>query len=316
MAVVTTAIAVGAAAALSAGAVAAGVATVATVATIGAVVAAAGVAMTVVGMVTENKDLLKVGEIMTGVGAGAGLGALAAGALGLGSAAASTAGAAGSTAAATGASTAEAAAPAASGAVINPSVSASVTQSMAQAGKVGAGSVLAPAAAQTGVGAGTVVAPTASSAGSSVLPLATQGGQTAAKLMASAPAAPTAPAPVAPTAPSAPTAPMTPMVSNTGVSVAGATPSGGFWNSLDPSMKAMLMMGGTQMVGQGAAGMFAGASQSEQNDLLARRIGIEQQVADQQEAQREFLREGGRYAPAVSFNRPKGMIWRNFPHNA
>ncbi len=321
MAVITTAIAVGAAAALSAGAVAAGVATVATVATIGAVVAAAGVAMTVVGSVTKNKDLLKVGEIMTGVGAGAGLGALAASAFGLG-----VAGAAGGSAGA-GASAAAPAAESASTAtsVINPQVSASVTQSLAQAGQTGAGTVLAPAVAQSGVGAGTVLAPAAAAteAGSSglasTLPLATQAGQTGAKLMAGAP--PPTPTPVQSPAPQPTPQP---------VSMAGLTDelggvrtmnpaqtSSGGWSSLDPSTKLMIGLAGGQaatgLIGGTMSGMFQAQSASQQADIERQRLALEQQNLANVEAQREFLREGGRYAPVVSFNRPTGMIGRRFP---
>ena len=67
------------------GAVAAGVATVATIGTVGGGI---GRAVAVVGAISKNKDLIKIGSIMGALGAGAGMGALASGAMGLGTAAA------------------------------------------------------------------------------------------------------------------------------------------------------------------------------------------------------------------------------------
>ena len=122
-------------------------ATITTAATVGAaivsvstLIATVGLAVTAVGMVTGNKDLLMAGKIMGFVGLAGGIAGLGVGAFGSATSAATSVG----------------------NQFANPQLAASITGDIGQAGKVGAGSVLAPATANNAaqVGAGSVLAPT------------------------------------------------------------------------------------------------------------------------------------------------------------
>lgn len=310
MAVITASlIAVGAAVA-SAGAVAAGVATVATIGTIAAVVGGVGLALGVAGMVTGNKTLTKIGTYLGAAAAGGGLGALAAQGMGLGAAAAS-----GSSAATSGTG---AAASSASSSVpetlANPELGASIAGSIQQAGQTGAGTVLAPAVAQTATGAGTVLAPTATSG----ISQGTQAAMGGTALMSQSVPPPSREMPGVSYDTSAATraprpdpindaynigvnnarsagaiAPDNPKVSNT---PAGPTRS---------EYTGLLGLAGMQMIGSTINGISQGQAASTQTqiqmDQNVAQNRLTQQQLDQQEKQRAWERQNTSYAPLVSF---------------
>lgn len=314
MPVITSAIVAVTAAVLAGGAVAAGVATVATVATIGMVVAGAGLAIGVVGMVTKNKDLVKVGTLLGAAGGGAALGAAAAGAMGLGAAgSAATSGVEAGTqvaseAAKSGADMSvqgmaqvgdHAASQVASETAMNattPLIDSSVGSS------VTGGLKSAAPMAQDLVGQGTVLAPTGTDT------IAQGVNQSIAQAGIAAPGAPISPwaGTAAPTAtmagvnappPPAPTAP----------------------SAMGDYTKGMLALGGMQMAGSAAGGLFQGQQASKNAELQKiqqqqqqQQIDLQRQQAEKDEAQRQLINSNNRYATRIVYGPQTGMIRRAY----
>lgn len=275
-------------AAIAAVSIAAAVTTAATVASavvaVSTLVATVGLAVTAVGMVTGNKDIMKVGNIMGMVGLAGGIAGLGMGAI----------------------ASASAAAPSVANQFANPQLAASITGGIEQAGKVGAGSVLAPATAQAArVGAGSVLAPAGSGVLSmpSVTPVTTSSATIglSPSPVSSAPGVPTPAASVT----SAPGAPMTvaPSVSTVSQTLGQAPPVGdggskvqGFWDRLPDWQKAQLTVTGGQALSGLAGGFFEGLSAEE-------RLEFDQLINSQTQAQRELTNRNNAYAPTLSFQR-------------
>lgn len=285
MALVTSAIA-----AVTAAVAATTVATVsAAVVAVSALVGAVGLAVTAVGLVTGNKTMTKIGGIMGMVGLAGGVAGWAAGSL----------------------------APATAGVEQVGSFFAAPEGGYGAAQAVGQGTVLAPAPAVAApVGAGTVLAPAGDISSAivgaqpvSATPIADAAGT--GRTAAGAPiGSPESIAPPAPT-PQAPVAGAEQSYANLlananqapGVSTLGNIPKpqpGGiasWWNSLPPTMQAMIATTGGQTIAGAAGGLFQGMAASD-------KLELEKLINQQNENQRQLQNKNNSYAPRLSFAKP------------
>lgn len=298
-------------AAVAAAVTAASVATVtAAVVSVSMLVGTIGLGMTAIGLATGDKGMLKAGKIMGYVG----LAGVAAGGLsslvteGLTTGVGEAAGAAGNVFAA-------------------PDVAAGIDTAIGQAGQAGAGTVLAPAAAQAApaVGAGSVLAPGAEGfLGTAAMPTMAGGaGQStitgssgvdtlnddfgAASTPAASQAGSVAPAEqsyqnLIAEANQAPTGAASFKDLLTNGSLGNGPQAGnikGWWGGLSDTTKGMIAISGGQMLAGAAGGWFQGLSAAD-------RLELDQLINEQKQAQIQYQNKNASYAPSLKFNGPTG----------
>lgn len=300
--------------AIAAVTIAAAVTTTATVAAavvaVSTLVATVGLAITAVGMITGNKDLLKVGGIMGMVGLAGGIAGVGLGALGAGSSAASSA----------------------AGQFANPELAASISGDIAQAANpvVGAGSVLAPATAQAApVGAAGVLAPAADTPGLLTTGAAQTGtGSTAVQNAPPLAGIETGAPQAGVTAPLASNAgTVAPLASNAGQSVSpvlnaaqtglktlGSPPVGSsadaraqaLLDKMTDIQKQQLMTTGVQALAGFGGGILEGITAED-------KIALERLINSQNETQRQYLNKNNAYAPRLTFASNPGLLTTRRP---
>lgn len=301
--------------------------TVATVATavvaVSVAVGVAGLAVTAIGAVTGNKDLLKVGEIMGYVGLAGGLaGGLIGGVGGLAAGTGFFQGAAGAYTGAAG--YLQQGWDKGIGSLFQPTVGAQVAGPVSGVQAVTPSGVpLAPGVAPTGAevtGAALTADSTLAPATAAFNAAPTAGmsaGANASQTIANAVATPAAglinaPAVAQVAAPAVPTALKQPWMTenflNSGIAAGGASVAAqnaaNALSSMPDWMKYSVMTSGMQALSGAAAGWFQGASAEE-------RLEFEKLVNAQRQGQVELTNQRGAYAPNLSFTPrpgPAGVI--------